>query len=139
MLFNSFMLGIAVSYTVLFGGVAIIIARVNKKTEEYNKIWRDKLEQETKEHRDKMDEVFATHEEQLEEVSTNLTDDEVLLLDDLFRRAKKDDRFKEKLEDIRLTDIYYEAMEVNCKRVRESMDRVCKIIDKWENGGDSNE
>lgn len=128
--------GTVLGYTIFAGGVVVVKVLVDKQTNEYNKIWRDKLDEEMKEHWAKTDEVLVKYDEQIKENVTveetiALTDDEVLQLDDLFRRAKKDGRFKDKLEGIRLTDIFYEALEINCKRTRESMDGVCKIIEKW--------
>lgn len=63
------------------------------------------------EHRIKMDKIYADAEEFMDkEYGSPLNDEEVILLHGLFERAKRDDKFKDGLKDIRLTDIKYESI-----------------------------
>lgn len=63
------------------------------------------------EHRIKMDKIYADAEKFMDkEYSKPLNDEEIMSLYELFQRAKRDDRFKDGLKDIRLTDINYESV-----------------------------
>lgn len=71
---------------------------------------------EVDEHKIKMEKLYADAEEFLnEEYGKPLEDEEIALLHELFERAKRDDRFKDGLKDIKLSDIYYDAMFIKLK------------------------
>ena len=152
MLLNAMLWSTALGYTILICGAMFVKVRVEKEsakrrlewaTEETEQIRKEIDETneiaiaEKEEHKKKMEKIYADADEFLNKYfGKPLEDDEVVALHELFERAKRDDRFKENLKGIKLSDIYYEAMFISCRRVKEL---TRKAIEKWENGGDSNE
>lgn len=88
-------------------------------TKEVNKI-SDDMKQDREEHNKKMEELYADAEKVLNEKYTeSLTDNEIEMLNDLLQRAKRDDRFKDKMEKTDFWFITYESILASCRSIKE--------------------
>ena len=70
-----------------------------------------------KENREQMKEFFARTDESL--YKATLSDDEIVQLHELLQRAKRDDRFKEKLSNIDIWCISHEAIKISCQKIKD--------------------
>lgn len=97
---------------------------IGDATKEVKKI-SDDMKQDREEHDKKMEELYANAEKVLNEKYTeSLTDNEIEMLDDLLQRAKRDDRFKDKMERMDFWFITYESILASCR----SNKRYCNEI-----------
>lgn len=87
----------------------------------FNKVREDKNEivDVVKETTEQIDVVSEQVEDLNERYKESLTDDEIVQLHELLQRAKRDDRFKEKLANVDIWCISYESIMIDCKRIME--------------------
>ena len=72
-----------------------------------------------------MQELYEKNKKQMDELYSNpLQDDEVEQLHTLLQRAKRDDRFKDKLKGIDLWFISSEAIRISCDRIQEKLEKL---------------